>query len=209
MTQLVETEVRTAPAIGASADAAQPRGAVRTWLPAVLAGSVVVGLLVLLWFGLGVRQRGTVGNASVPFRQAPDFSLGLFDGSTFRLSEARATGKPVLVNFWASWCVPCREEAPMLEAAWKRNRDRVMFVGVDVQDTEADALAFLREFKITYPNGAGNAGPISVTYGMRGVPESYFVTADGRVIRKWNGPLGTAGLEQFLAELFRANEAGA
>ena len=110
------------------------------------------------------------------------------------------------MNFWASWCVPCRDEAPVLEAAWRRYRERVAFVGVDVQDTDTEPRAFLREFGITYPNGAGGAGPISVAYGLRGVPESYFVAADGRVVRKWNGPLGTAGLEQFLAEVLRASE---
>lgn len=185
-----------------------PPPARRAWLPAALAalaGAAVVGLLVLLWFGIAQRQRGTVGEASVPFRQAPDFELGLFDGGTFRLSEGLVSGKPVMLNFWASWCVPCREEAPMLEAAWKRYRDRVVFVGVDVQDTEVEARAFLRQYGITYPNGAVNAGAISVAYGMRGVPETYFIATDGRIARKWNGPLGTAGLDQFIGELLRAS----
>jgi cytochrome c biogenesis protein CcmG/thiol:disulfide interchange protein DsbE len=176
----------------------------RSRLPTVLAvfaGAVVVGLLAVLWFGLAQRQKGTVGVASVQFRQAPDFELGLFDGGTFRLSEALATGRPVMVNFWASWCVPCREEAPILEAVWRRNRDWVTFVGVDVQDVDSDARAFIKEFGITYPNGSGNAGPISVAYGMRGVPETYFIAPDGRIVRKWNGPLTAAGLDQFLAEL--------
>jgi cytochrome c biogenesis protein CcmG/thiol:disulfide interchange protein DsbE len=157
-----------------------------------------------MWFGLSQRKRGTVGEARVPFRQAPDFELQLFDGGTFRMAETLATGRPVFVNFWASWCVPCRDEAPILEAAWRRNRERIALVGVDVQDTDEEARAFLRGFGITYPNGAGNAGPISISYGMRGVPETYFVAADGRIIRKWNGPLGTAALDQFLAELARA-----
>jgi cytochrome c biogenesis protein CcmG/thiol:disulfide interchange protein DsbE len=180
----------------------------RAWLPAALAafaGAAVVGLLVLLWFGLAQRERGTVGQASVPFRQAPDVELGLFDGGTFRLSEVLANGQPVLLNFWASWCVPCRDEAPILEAASKRYRDRVAFVGVDVQDTDSEARAFLRQYGVTYPNGDGNAGAISVAYGLRGVPETYFIATDGRIIRKWNGPLGTAGLEQFLDELLRAS----
>lgn len=197
------------PTASTSVVEAAPSTPSRQWLPAAVAafvGTAVVGLLVLLWFGLAQRQRGTVGEASVPFRQAPGFELGLFDGGTFRLSNELAQGRPVLLNFWASWCVPCRDEAPMLEAAWKRDRARVAFVGVDVQDTDADARAFLRQFGVTYPNGDGNAGQISISYGMRGVPETYFIAADGRILRKWNGPLNAAGLEQFLGELLRASE---
>jgi cytochrome c biogenesis protein CcmG/thiol:disulfide interchange protein DsbE len=182
----------------------------RQWLPAALAaaaGAAVVGLLVVLWFGLAQRDKGTVGIASVPFRQAPDFELGLFDGGAFRLSDVLASGKPVVVNFWASWCVPCAEEARILEAAWRRDREQVMFVGVDVQDVESDARAFLNKYGVTYPNGAGNSGPISVSYGMRGVPETYFVAPDGHIVRKWNGPLTAAGLDQFLTELRRASVA--
>ncbi len=187
-----------------------PRDNRPPWVTAAFAaavGAITVGFLALLWFGLSVRERGSVGESSVPFRQAPDFTLGLFDGSTFHLGDVLATGKPVVVNFWASWCVPCADEAPILEAAWRRDRQRVTFVGVDVQDVDADALAFIRKYGISYPNGSGNAGPISVSYGMRGVPETYFVSPDGRVVRKWNGPLTAAGLDQFLAELQRASGA--
>lgn len=184
----------------------------RPWLPVAVAAGVVAtvaALLGLLWFGLAVRDRGTVGVASVPFREAPDFELGLFDGSSLRLSEVLASGRPAVVNFWASWCVPCADEAPLLEAVSKREKERATFIGVDVQDVEADARAFIRKFGISYPNGGGGAGPISIAYGMRGVPETYFVTAERKVVRKWNGPLTAAGLDQFLAELYRANAAPA
>ena len=185
------------------------RVAARPWLPAALAGgsgAVVIGLLLLLWFGIEQRDRGTVGEASVPFRQAPDFELGLFEGGSFHLADELRQDRPVLVNFWASWCVPCAEEAPVLEDGWQRYRDRVAFVGVDVQDVDADALAFLKKFHVSYPNGAGNAGPTSVAYGMRGVPESYVIARDGRILRKWNGALTTASLERYLDEVLRASE---
>src|SRR5258708_6936439 len=170
------TEVIAAPPASGAVIHARP------WLPAALAavsGAVVIGLLYLLWFGNVQRDKGTLGEARVPLRQAPDFTVGLFDGGTFRLADElrQGQGRPVLVNFWASWCVPCAEEAPILEDGWQRYRDRVSFVGVDVQDVDADALAFIQKFHVTYPNGAGNAGPTSVAYGMRGVPESYFVAA--------------------------------
>jgi cytochrome c biogenesis protein CcmG/thiol:disulfide interchange protein DsbE len=188
-----------------------PREAGRPWLPAVLAagsGFVVVALLVLLWWGLQQKEFAGSKVVSVPFERAPEFSLGLFDGSTFTLSEALASGKPVVVNFWASWCGPCADEAPALEAAWRRNSGWATFVGVNVQDVDADAHAFLRRYGVSYPNGSQNAGPISIQYGMRGVPETYFIAPDGRLIRKWN-TLTAADLDQFLAELQRASAAGA
>src|ERR1700716_3473909 len=143
----------------------------RPWLPAAMAavsGTVVVALLVLLWFGLQQKELAGSKVVNVPFSTAPQCSLGLFDGSTFTLSNALKTGKPVVVNFWASWCGPCADEAPILQDAARRYSDRVTFVGVDVQDVDGDAQAFIHKYGITYPNGAGNAGPISVQYGMRG-----------------------------------------
>jgi cytochrome c biogenesis protein CcmG, thiol:disulfide interchange protein DsbE len=202
----VEAEASAAVAPDSTSPATTPAAA-RSWLPAALAavtGLVVVGLLAVLWLGLELRQKGTVGESSAPLRTAPDFELGLFDGGTFRLAGELGRGRPVLVNFWASWCVPCAEEAPLLENASRRYQGAVTFVGVDVEDTDADARAFLQKYGISYPNGAGNAGPISVSYGMRGVPESYFVARDGRIVRKWDGALTTAALEQFLAEVQRS-----
>ena len=186
-----------------------PRTSGPTWLPAALAtgaGALVVSLLVLLWFGIQQKDIAGIKVVNVPFKTAPDFTLGLFDGSSFRLSEQLATGKPVVVNFWASWCGPCADEAPVLEAAARRVGDRITFVGVNVQDVDADAQGFIKKYGITYPNGSGNAGPISVQYGMRGVPETYFIAPDGRLVRKWN-TLTAADLDQFLAELERASGA--
>jgi len=176
-------------------------------MPAAMAaasGVVVVGLLFLLWFGLQQKEIAGSKVVNVPFTVAPDFSLGLFTGSSFTLSSALTTGKPVVVNFWASWCGPCADEAPVLQDGARRYGDQVTFVGVDVQDLDSDAQAFLTKYGITYQNGSGNAGPISVQYGMRGVPETYFIAPDGRLIRKWN-TLTSADLEQFLAELQRAS----
>jgi len=171
---------------------------------AAASGAVVVGLLVLLWFGLQQKEIAGSKVVNVPFTTAPDFTLGLFDGSTFKLSETLASGKPVVVNFWASWCGPCADEAPVLQDAARRYGDRIAFVGVNVQDVDSDAQTFMRKYAVSYANGSTDAGPISIQYGMRGVPETYFIAPDGRLIRKWN-TLTAADLEQFLGELQRAS----
>jgi cytochrome c biogenesis protein CcmG/thiol:disulfide interchange protein DsbE len=182
----------------------------RTWVVpalAAIAAAFAVGLVVLLAFAMEQQKRGDTGQASIPFRHAPDFNLGLFDGSSFNLQSSLAAGKPAIVNFWASWCVPCTDEAPVLQQAATQYADRFTFVGVDVEDLDSDAQSFLKKYGVTYPNGSGNAGPISVSYGMRGVPETYFIATDGSVIQKWNGPLGPADLNQFLSDLQRASAA--
>ena len=95
-------------------------------MPAALAagsGVVVVALLVLLWFGLQAKEVASSKVVNVPFTTAPDFSLGLFDGTNFTLSGALSSGKPVVLNFWASWCGPCADEAPILQDAARRYGD--------------------------------------------------------------------------------------
>ncbi len=179
------------------------------WL---LAGGVAVallGLLAMLGYGLA-RQQGVGGLAINATGQigrvrpgsAPDFAIPLYDGPTFRLSEQR--GKVVVVNFWASWCPPCREEAPVLERAWRRYRDRqVVFVGLDLWDSEKDGRAFIRQFGITYPNGPDAKGVAAIDYGLTGLPETFFIRPDGTVARHWIGPLTDAQINAFIEEALR------
>lgn len=161
----------------------------------------VVALLGLMVWGLGKRAEGTVGNAPVQPRPAPTFTVPLLDGGIFTLGEQR--GKPVLVNFWASWCIPCEDEAAALERAYRRYDDRVAFIGVNVQDTDPNARGFLRRFGVTYPNGRDANGEVAIEYGMSGVPETYFVDRQGALVRKWQGPLDDERLRQFLDDLLR------
>ena len=168
---------------------------------ALVVGLVLVALLGLMIWGIGRRAAGTVGTVPVAVRPAPTFSLTLLDGTPFDLAAVR--GKPVVVNFWASWCIPCEEEAAVLEQGSRAYKDRAVFVGVNVQDTEPLARDFLRRFGVTYPNGRDATGAIAVEYGMSGVPETYFVDRDGRLIRKWQGAIDEARLRAFLNELLQ------
>ncbi len=171
----------------------------------------VVSLLALLGYGMLRRQGGSfagfavnaVGQAAeLRVRPAPEFRLQLFDGASFNLSEQR--GRVVVVNYWASWCPPCREEAPALEAAWRRYRGQgVVLVGVNVWDSERDARAFLREFGVTYPNGPDPSGGILIEYGVTGIPETYVIDRQGMLVRRWIGPLSEHQIGRWIEELSR------
>lgn len=145
-------------------------GALAAWI-------AVLALLALLAFGLLRNQRGPVQVGEV----VPEFSLTTFTGEQFRLQDLR--GKVVVVNFWASWCIPCEDEAGILESAWQfyKPRGDVVFLGVDYADTEREALAFLEEFNVTYPNGPDLATRISQAYRITGVPETYVIGPDGKL----------------------------
>ena len=107
-----------------------------------------------------------------------------------------------MINFWASWCPPCREEAPLLESTWRDYEDEeVFFVGVDIQDREEDARAYIREFGITYPNGPDVDGRITVDYGVIGIPVTFFVDRGGVVVRRWVGAVKGRQLVAWVDEL--------
>jgi cytochrome c biogenesis protein CcmG/thiol:disulfide interchange protein DsbE len=161
---------------------------------------VVVALVLMLGYGLASKG-GNTGN-SLLAREAPDFTLELFDGNTLTLSDLR--GQPVVVNFWASWCATCREEAPDLEKVWRDYKDRgVVFVGVNVSDARQDALDYIEEFDITYGNGPDPGKRIYDTYGITGFPETFFVSREGVVVRKYVGPLDEQTLAGFVEEVLR------
>lgn len=160
-----------------------------------LAFSVVLALLGLLGWGLLKSQKGPVENGV-----APDFSLTGFDGRTATLSELR--GQVVIVNFWASWCLPCREEAAYLEQTWRKYKDQgVVFIGVDYVDTEKAALAYIDEFDITYINGPDIGTRISDAYNIQGVPETFFIAKNGELRGMHIGPLKAPELDEKIEEL--------
>jgi len=146
---------------------------------------VVLAFLGLLTYG--VIRKGISQPKSGP---APDFTLTLFDGGQLSLAELR--GHPVVLNFWASWCDPCKDEAPLLETAWRRYREQgLMMVGVDYLDQEPAARAYLQEFQITYPNGPDLGSRIARRYFIRGVPETFFIAPDGEIKSFKEGPFTT------------------
>ena len=141
----------------------------------------LVSLLVLLSLGVIRAQQGTVQ----PGYQVPDFSLTLFSDyeyngqSEVKISDLR--GRVIFINFWASWCKPCEQEAAVLEDAWKyyQPSEKVVFLGVDYVDTEPEARIFLKKFGSTYPNGPDMGGRISQMFRIKGVPETFIVDTNG------------------------------
>jgi cytochrome c biogenesis protein CcmG/thiol:disulfide interchange protein DsbE len=154
-----------------------------------IAAFVIAGFLGLLIWGMLNKQPLTgLSGVTMVNRPAPDFNLTTFIGATISLEDLR--GKPVVMNFWASWCPPCRIEAPLLERTWRADRNRgLIFLGVNIQDLEKDALDYIREFDITYPNGPDPTGEITIDYGVSGLPVTFFISRKGEVVRRWVGAI--------------------
>jgi len=166
-------------------------GDVGRWAAALL----VLGLLALLGWGLVQAANGPRDSG-----MAPDFILTGFDGQMVTLSQLR--GQVVIINFWASWCPPCREEAAYLEQTWRKYQNRgVVFIGVDWVDTEKEALAYIAEFDITYLNGPDLGTRIAQAYRIQGVPETFYVDKTGRLRGVHIGPLKPPELDNKIEEL--------
>jgi len=143
----------------------------------VVALAAVAGLLGLLIWKLTHQTKAPKIGA-----RAPVFSLKRVDAlGTLDLTSLR--GKPIVLNFWASWCVPCKGEAPMLESAWQQYRkEGVVFLGVDYHDVTSDARTFLSHHGVTYPTVQDGSGKIADSYGVSAVPETYFINRKGRLV---------------------------
>jgi cytochrome c biogenesis protein CcmG/thiol:disulfide interchange protein DsbE len=165
-------------------------------LPTILGVAVALGLLALILYGL--LSSGT--DRPKAGERAPDFTLALLDGSQIALSDLR--GQVVVLNFWASWCVSCRREAPALQQAWDTYRDSgIRFIGVTYQDAGGASRAFLSQYGISYPNGADPRGHISTSYGVTGVPETFIIDRSGTVVWVQIGEVDSSTLAQRLDAL--------
>lgn len=163
-------------------------------------GSIIL-LVGLVLFMTVIGWAYVDGNTTQPTSgPAPDFTLTTFDGESFRLSDQR--GKVVVINFWASWCVPCRDEAPILQSVWERYRERgVILVGVTYLDSESASLAFIQEFGISYFNGPDIGTIISEEYRITGVPETFIVDQNGDIVEAIIAPITVGQLDRILEPL--------
>lgn len=149
----------------------------KRWLPPLLAAALVAVLAIAL-------LRGNPENDGGPLvgKPAPNFALTALDGTKVNLAQYR--GRPVVLNFWASWCGPCREEAPLLSSLSKQQSEGgLVVIGVLFQDKAADAQKFRQDFGLAFPSALDPKADTAIEYGVSGVPETFFIDKDG-VVRK-------------------------
>jgi len=163
--------------------------------------ALVLGLLALLIWKVSHQ----VGNATIASGvrkgtnpETPAFSLPRLDGGSVASGSLR--GKPVLVNFWASWCIPCRDEAPLLEQASHRYAGRLVVLGIDHQDFAGDARAFARRYGMTYPTVVDKGDKLYTKYGLTGVPETFCANARGQVVAHVPGAVKRDTLDQCIQD---------
>jgi cytochrome c biogenesis protein CcmG/thiol:disulfide interchange protein DsbE len=181
----------------------------------VIAIAAVIVLVALLAYGLTTSASDTrideaLADGDSP--PAPEFDLPVLDSGSLpdplrtrlagpladgKLSLGELAGTPFVLNFWASWCDPCREEAPILEQGWRRLGPRgVLFLGLNMQDATGDAHAFLEEFELSYPSIRDQGSGTADKYGATGIPETYFVTANGDVVDHVIGVVSAEQLDE-------------
>ena len=159
-----------------------------------------LGVILLFIVLLAVGLWKTIEDGQRAAGEAPELSFATFDGEEVVLRDLR--GKGVVVNFWASWCAPCREEAALLEQTWRREKENgIVFLGLDYLDQEPAALAYLAEFDVTYPNGPDLRSRAARRYRIQGVPETFFISPEGKIVDIVVGPI--AGQQEMDALLDR------
>ncbi len=184
----------------------------------IVVSVINVALLALLWTQLltpahptptsSDSTTSTTGDINSPLvgKVAPDFTLSALNsdgsaGGKMRLSDLK--GKVVILNFWASWCEPCNQEAPFLQKSWPHLQAQgVMLIGIDGPEKASDAQKFLQRYTITYHNVQDTVeGATAIDYGVTGFPETVFINKQGVVVAKWVFPLTEQGLQLEMKKL--------
>lgn len=190
-------------------------GALRNILATVIVGLAIIGLV---WYfdspsGAGSSQSITLtaaasGPAPKIGREAPDFSVQTLDGQTYNLSDFR--GQPVWINFWASWCPPCRAENPDIQAVYEANKaDGLVVLGIAIGEEDGTVRGYVDRTGLTYDIGLDRGTDIAAKYRIVGIPTHFFIDRDG-ILREWRiGSMSKKTMEKKVAEVMVAAEGGA
>ncbi len=145
---------------------------------------VAVALLGVIGYALYQRNQGTPTEGPAPAFDVTNYNTDLIAMPGERMSLDTLSGKTVVLNFWASYCVPCQIEAPMFERLWNEYRDRdVVFLGVNTDEPERDALGYLEEYGITYPNAPDKGGRLEDDFRITGIPETFVINGEGEIAK--------------------------
>jgi cytochrome c biogenesis protein CcmG, thiol:disulfide interchange protein DsbE len=173
---------------------AAPERIPRNWLKIrLIVGPALAVIALLVW------ATYTRGNAPQPGDAAPTFAAERLDGSG-SVSLEDFEGKPLVINFWASWCLPCEDEAPLFSSMARRYDGEVSFLGVNIKDAKSDAQEFEGRFDVSYPSVRDEGRTIEDSYGLTGQPETFLITADGIIHEHIPGAVTDAAYLQVLLD---------
>ena len=168
----------------------------------VLIVGVLITAAIVALFALSFGRDPQHIDSPLVGRVAPDFALpAVGTGNVIDIASLR--GKPVVLNFWATWCMPCHAEHPILVQAARALGNDVQFVGVVFGDTEANIAAFVKERGEAYPTLLDDKGKTSIAYGVGGVPETFFIDRSGKIVAKYEGPLSPEMLQTYVQKVLR------
>ena len=174
------------------------------WQHKIATGVTVAGVAL----AVAATVIGAPGHARGAAPRVPGFTLPALGHPGEHVSLAAYAGRPVVVNFFASRCVPCKKETPLLARFFRTPRGRVVMIGVDVNDATAAALSFARQAGVSYPVGVDSSAATATAWGVVAIPQTFFLDAGHRVIRRVFGAVTLAVLARDTAQLAAASGAG-
>ena len=163
---------------------------------------VAVALILVVVVAVRYRAADSPVRRADGDRAAPSFAVEDLRDESSTITLAGLRGRPVVLNFWASWCVPCRKELPAFQAVYRRMGGEVAFLGINHQDGRVDALKLLRDMGVRYPSGFDPGGEVAQAYGLYGMPTTVFVSAEGRIVATRTGEMSASQLTEAIRDLF-------